>query len=795
MHGIQPVAVIDHVAHSADVASAGVGPVVKLGSVELSVETLEQLPSGVVVTDPRGRVVYANPHWCRVSGMVVPESADAATSWAPSALTSDGPSPREVFEKAVADGIDEFSWSGCIVGPHGAIVAVTLSSRLVRDDGTLVGVVHLLDDVTAARLEEASLEAQRRATDALVANSPDLIVVLLPDGSWRSMNDAGRASLGYSSLHPVPGDLFDLLHESDRDRCRAELDRVLSGKGDARERLRVRVRSVAGTYRVFEVAATNQVENPAVGGVVVYGRDLTAQSEAELQLAASKRRFGELVELMPDGVWLIDHDGVTQYVNPRVAEMLGVDIDELDGAPLTDYVFEDDLPQLERNLRNRRNGVSGQHEFRFRRKDGSELFAVVSTAVLDPAGHAGTIGVITDITHRREIEQRLSKALQHAQVVGDAKDRFLTRASHELRTPLTAITAHAELLGEQVTGSQREQLGAINRAAARLAEILDQLLDLAQAETEPPALQPVDLTSALETAITAVATSRPLSTWIGPDCTVVADPARLTRALVHLVSLAVKSAELHGGPSPQISAVLTNGNWHVQLRFEAPDAVAEAIAAFFDRPNVQVGSPGAALRLSIAQAFLLRMGGTLGTLRRGPMTVVWFELLAAADTAASPSPSVAPPPSGPARIVYVEDDPANAAIVRSVLSGWDTEITVCPHGPALFEHVDEHGAPTLILLDLNLPRAHGIDVMAEIMSRTDTAHVPVVVISADGSLATRNVVLERGARHVVTKPYSVAALRKIVGEFVAPPEEPSDALAASPGGLQLPLVGDGTGVT
>ena len=745
-------------------------PGLKLGSMELCLETLELLPSGVVVSDPLGRVVYANAHWSRVSGIVPPEPGASVKSWLPSELTSDGPSPREAFETAVAEGADEFSWSGSIVGSYGAVVAVTLTSRLVRDDGTLVGVVHLLDDVTATRLEQASLEAQRRAADALVAHSPELIVVLLPDGSWRSMNDAGRTSLGYGGPNPMPRDMFDLLHDSDRDRCRYELDRILAGRGTPQSRLRVRVRSAAGSYRMFEVAATNQIDNPAVGGVVVYGRDLTPQAEAELQLAASKRRFGELVELMPDGVWLIDPHGVTQYANPRLADMLGVGVDELEGAPLTDYVFEEDLQQLERHLQSRRDGVSGQHEFRFRRKDGSELFAVVSTAVLDSAGHAGTIGVVTDITSRREIEQRLSDALKHARAVSNAKDRFLTRASHELRTPLTAITAHAELLGEQVTGSERKQLGSIERAAARLAEILDQLIDLAQAETEAPVLQPVNLLSALDSGVTGVTTSVQLSRWIGPYCAVLADPARLTRSLAHLTSLALKSAEINGGPSPVISAALTSGRWHVQLRFEAPESVAEAIAAFFERPDVQVGSPGAALRLSIAQTFLHRMGGTLGSLRRGATTIIWFELPAAADTDAAQQPPVAPPPAGPARIVYVEDDPTNGAIVQSVLRDWDAEITVCPHGAALFDHVDQYGAPTLILLDLNLPRAHGIDVMADILSRPDTADVPVVVVSADGSLATRNVALERGARHFVTKPYRVATLRRIVAEFVAPPE-------------------------
>jgi CheY-like chemotaxis protein len=112
-------------------------------------------------------------------------------------------------------------------------------------------------------------------------------------------------------------------------------------------------------------------------------------------------------------------------------------------------------------------------------------------------------------------------------------------------------------------------------------------------------------------------------------------------------------------------------------------------------------------------------------------------------------------------LLYVEDNPADAAIAREALDavGAKVQITVVENGPQAFDYLANRGyfadapTPDLVLLDLNLPIMSGLMILAELRRESRWAKLPVVVYTSSRTPADRTMALRLGARFE-TKPSS-----------------------------------------
>lgn len=136
--------------------------------------------------------------------------------------------------------------------------------------------------------------------------------------------------------------------------------------------------------------------------------------EGPQNFAAAPELCRTLIETAQEGVWLLDAAGNTVYVNQRMAEMLGYTRAEMLGRPFYDFMDDRARAEAQALFERRRQGIREQHDFRFRRKDGSDLWTIVSaTPLYDARGQfTGALGMITDITARRQAEEAL-RASQH----------------------------------------------------------------------------------------------------------------------------------------------------------------------------------------------------------------------------------------------------------------------------------------------------------------------------------------------------------------------------------------------
>src|SRR4030042_991673 len=153
-------------------------------------------------------------------------------------------------------------------------------------------------------------------------------------------------------------------------------------------------------------------------------RDITERKKAEEALRQNEKKYRELVEVLNEGIWVIDKDAYTTFVNPRMAEMLGYTIDEMQGKHLFSFMDEKSIEIADKKLESRRRGIKEQHEFEFRRKDGSSVFTLLETKPInDKDGHyTGVIAGVIDITERKKAEDEITRAASEWQITFDASN-------------------------------------------------------------------------------------------------------------------------------------------------------------------------------------------------------------------------------------------------------------------------------------------------------------------------------------------------------------------------------------
>jgi len=127
---------------------------------------------------------------------------------------------------------------------------------------------------------------------------------------------------------------------------------------------------------------------------------------AEGKLAAlekSEERFRRIVHTAEEGIWEIDTTALTSFVNPKMASMLGYTIEDMLEQPLVRFMDDEGRSILERNILRRQQGVAERHEFKFLRKDGSEMWATLATnPIFDADGsYMGALALVSDITERK----------------------------------------------------------------------------------------------------------------------------------------------------------------------------------------------------------------------------------------------------------------------------------------------------------------------------------------------------------------------------------------------------------
>ena len=218
--------------------------------------------------------------------------------------------------------------------------------------------------------------------------------------------------------------------------------------------------------------------------------DLTDRKKADEAVRASEIRWRTMFEKFPVGIVLRDAEHRYMSANPAFQQMVGYSERELIHLSPLDITHEDDRPASERMLTELQSGVrqTVEKEKRFRRKDGSVVWTMVSTFHIPEAGPIPAFypAIVVDITKRKQAEEALRESeLELARVSRlTTMGELAASIAHELRQPLSAAVTNGTTcqhwLSEDTLDLARARKAAqrMMAAAQRASEVMDRIRGL-----------------------------------------------------------------------------------------------------------------------------------------------------------------------------------------------------------------------------------------------------------------------------------------------------------------------------
>jgi PAS domain S-box-containing protein len=300
----------------------------------------------------------------------------------------------------------------------------------------------------------------------------------------------------------------------------------------------------AAIHGIFVLAAS-------VACLVNWRLSEAARAHAELILASAG-----------DGIFGLDMRGRITFANPAAAKLLGWDLSELIGRPLSTILYgvkssgAQAAGESHPIIAALRKGMIQQAtDDNFLCKDGIQLpVEYTSTPIREGGAVVGVVVVFRDITERKRVRE-LQIAKETAEAANRAKSTFLAHMSHELRTPLTAILGYSDLLllqaqlqGDQSLNGDIEQ---IRGAGTKLLTLINNVLDLSKIEAGKTELY-LETFAVPMLVADLIATIRPLAEQNANSLRVHcdedigyihADMLKLRQVLLNLLSNAAKFTE------------------------------------------------------------------------------------------------------------------------------------------------------------------------------------------------------------------------------------------------------------
>lgn len=661
-------------------------------------------------------------------------------------------------------------------------------------DGQPVRVLGCITDITESRRREAELAEQRRRFDDIVEATG------IGTFEWDSRSNAvvlderAAAAMGTNrqALGRLDGDAWRaMMHPDDVGRHDRALREHLEGRVPTYEcELRLRQGQAAWTWLLLRGKLIDRGDGE--GARVLSGtvQNITRLKTAEARSHESEELLRSAIDTIDEALVIFDADDRLAYCNQRYRDtyplisdiiQVGVTFETIvrtwkqrgGGEPLRESI--DDW--VRERLRRHREGSLFVQQV-----EGGRFMRVLERRA--PNGY--TVGFRVDITD-------LVRAQQAAEAANVAKSQFLATMSHELRTPMNGILGAAQLL-QQAGLPEAEREGYTNtilRSGQALLALLNDILDLSKVEAgridfEHIPLWPASLLEDTRSLFASLARDKGLGLevcWHGPgDAAYRGDPGRLRQMLNNLVSNAIKFSSAGTVRLEARPLFESSGDGKTVLEFRVTDqgiGIAPEKQAQLFRPFSQVDASttrrygGTGLGLSIVKGLSELMGGDTGVHSRpGKGSAFWFtaalQPCAAGREGTEALPSAArsvedAPLPADARLLVVEDHPANRYIIAHMLQRCGLTPEIAVHGQAAVDLIRLGRDFDLILMDVEMPVLDGYQATQAIRAveadRAGGHRHAIIALTANAFPTDRQKALDAGMDDFIPKPIVLRQLR------------------------------------
>jgi len=518
-----------------------------------------------------------------------------------------------------------------------------------------------------------------------------------------------------------------------------------------------------------------------VANQIAVGIDRKQNEDA---LRGSEERYRRIIETTAEGIWTLDADDRTTFVNQNMASMMGHSAAAMVGQPLVALLEERDRPRAEVQLQRLRQGIEEQFDFKVHRRDGRMTWLMVTAAPLYGPDHryAGALIMCSDISERKRLEEQYRQA-QKMEAIG----RLAGGVAHDFNNLITIVNGCADLVLAKLSADDPagEFVREIKNAGERGAGLTRQLLAFSRQQVLEPRV--VDLNAII------IDMERLLGRMIGEDIVLrkALDP-RLGRVKVDagqvqqiIMNLAVNARDampnggqltietrnvdldeeytrLHSDVRPGGYVMLVVSDTGVGMDSDVRTRVFEP---FF---TTKEPGKGTGLGLATVYGIVTQSGGHISLYsepRQGTVFKIFLPRVDEPLSSAGPHPAAPRALRGTETVLLVEDEDTVRLLSRHILELYGYTVLEARGPEEAIVKARQHDGPIhLLLTDVVMPGGGGRHVAEQLSA----ARPGVKVLYVSGY--TDDAVVRYGVLHAeasfLQKPFTAVSLAAKVREVL-----------------------------
>ena len=647
-----------------------------------------------------------------------------------------------------------------------------MSNRLDSEQGETL-------EATAAKLQALNEELNTRSNRlelAWEAARGGVFEHRIPIDGSTYISEQWAQVLGYR-LEDLPPyeQLLDWLseqaHPADRQGWEHTYSTLIEGKAN-RYSIELRFRHRSGRWiwvrKIAKVIDRDEQGTPS--HLLRMMIDITDLKQVEDSLKESEYRFRTLASNISQLAWMADGQGRVSWYNRRWYEYTGTTAEEMEGIGWQAVYHPHHLGRVVDKLTACfQTRQPWEDTFPLRGVDGTyRWFLSRAVPIVDEDGEVTHwFGTNTDVTHLREVEEKLVEADRQ-------KDEFLAMLGHELRNPLAAVRTASELLRLNADGNPRiaQAQQVLERQTAHMSKLLDGLLDISRIIRGKIRLEreAVDFgTVCSEVAVDIAGSSASRNLTISTDLTsealwVDADRVRLAQIVSNLLSNAVKFT-LDGG-LVTLSLRRDDDRAVLVVRDSGIGIEADLLPHVFEvfrqsTQSIDRSHGGLGLGLALVRTLTELHGGTIEAASEGLGRGAAFTFTLPLSSV-RPNSSTRPPRSESRRlhILIIEDNEDAAEMLQQLLERTGHDVAVAHSGKEGVS-VARTVLPDVILCDLGLPGMSGFEVAQALRQDANLTGVSLIAVSGYGRPEDKAQAIAAGFDVHMTKPVDVTMLEKV----------------------------------